>query len=267
MRYATIGAVAGILLLALVVTLWAGDFFVVTDTGNVGIGTTAPDFKFDVRQSANSPAGQFRVDGSGIQTVLQIVNRNTGSGAANEGSELTFVGGSGSGAGPNLASIAAAWNGAATTDSYLRFSTRGSSSLTEALRITSAGNVGIGTASPASRLDVSGGCITGSMCSDARLKKNIRSLPKEESYLKKVLRLRGVSFEWKGYTSMGRQIGLLAQEVERVVPEAVTTPEGDITQKGLSCTAIDAVLIEAIKEQQEAILELQKEVVTLKRGQ
>ncbi|MHC4087101.1 MAG: tail fiber domain-containing protein [Planctomycetota bacterium] len=44
------------------------------------------------------------------------------------------------------------------------------------------------------------------------------------------------------------QIGLIAQDVEEVFPEVVTTPDDDFCEKGLLTTGLNAVLVEAIKE-------------------
>ncbi|MHC4083941.1 MAG: tail fiber domain-containing protein [Planctomycetota bacterium] len=109
-------------------------------------------------------------------------------------------------------------------------------------------NVGIGTTSPGSKLHVVGGCITGSMCSDIRLKKNIVPLPADDSILDRVMGLQAVTFEWKHQVDGKRQIGLIAQDVEEVFPEVVTTPDDGSCEKGLLATGMDAVLIEGIKE-------------------
>jgi hypothetical protein len=93
--------------------------------------------------------------------------------------------------------------------------------------------------------------------SDKRAKKNIETLT---SSLDKVMNLRGVSYERLGAakdSSFGgrKEIGLIAQEVERIIPELVHT-DG----KGFKAIAYDKivpVLIEAIKEQQKTIAEQQ----------
>ncbi len=86
--------------------------------------------------------------------------------------------------------------------------------------------------------------------SDIRYKKDIHPL---ESSLQKVLGLRGVTYEWDkkrvngaGYRS-GKQIGLIAQEVEKVLPEVVHTD--DKGYKTLSYDKLAPLLIEAVKEQ------------------
>jgi hypothetical protein len=93
--------------------------------------------------------------------------------------------------------------------------------------------------------------------SDERLKENIQPL---KNSLDKVTQLRGVSFEFK--KDKKQQIGVIAQEVEKIIPEVVgENPDG---YKGVSYGNIVGLLIEAIKEQQEQINQLSKEISELK---
>lgn len=85
--------------------------------------------------------------------------------------------------------------------------------------------------------------------SDARSKENIQTL---SDCLNTVSQMRGVSFNWKD--SGQKSIGVIAQELETVLPEAVHTGESGI--KTVSYGLIIGVLIEAIKEQQIQIDEL-----------
>jgi hypothetical protein len=107
------------------------------------------------------------------------------------------------------------------------------------------GNVGIGTITPQYKLDVAG-TIRGNNVSpsDQRLKQNIQPL---ENSLAKVEQLRGVSFEWKDKAQdAGSQVGMIAQEVETVLPELVSTDsEG---YKSLAYDKMTAILVEAVKE-------------------
>ena len=86
--------------------------------------------------------------------------------------------------------------------------------------------------------------------SDERFKQNITPIA---SPLKKLLQLKGVEYEMntkefaKNHFSTGRQIGLLAQNVELVVPEAVSEKDG---YKGVDYARLVPLLIEAIKMQQ-----------------
>lgn len=107
------------------------------------------------------------------------------------------------------------------------------------------------------------GNLTGngsSSSSDLRLKKDIQSL---DGSLDKVLKLRGVSFYWKSKEEMAaargedvnnmsygygeeKQIGVIAQEIEEVVPELVVTDNEGF--KSVKYENITPLLIEAIKE-------------------
>jgi hypothetical protein len=107
------------------------------------------------------------------------------------------------------------------------------------------------------------GCYTGSwqQCSEAKLKKNIGRI---ENPLDKVLKLRGVSFDWRKeeFPSFkleeGRKIGLIAQEVENVFPELVKTESDGI--KSVNYSNLSEVLVEAMKEQQKIINDQKQEI-------
>ena len=94
--------------------------------------------------------------------------------------------------------------------------------------------------------------------SDIKLKENIKTI---ENSLDKVLKLRGVEFDWK--ESKEHSIGVIAQEVEEVLPELVHETKGT---KTVSYGNITAVLIEAIKEQNEIINNMKKEIEELKNS-
>jgi hypothetical protein len=85
--------------------------------------------------------------------------------------------------------------------------------------------------------------------SDKSLKTNIKPL---QNSLEKIKQLQGVSFNWK---ESGRaDIGLVAQDVEKVFPELVSTNENNL--KSVEYGNLVGVLIEAVKEQQKQIDEL-----------
>ncbi len=91
--------------------------------------------------------------------------------------------------------------------------------------------------------------------SDARLKENVEQIT---GSLEKIGRLRGVSFDWRQDTdikdlSTKRQIGMIAQEVETVIPEIVST--SPLGYKGIDYSKLTSVLVEAIKAQQKQIEE------------
>lgn len=87
--------------------------------------------------------------------------------------------------------------------------------------------------------------------SDVDLKMDVQTV--EES-LEKVRNLRGVSFRWK--SNHNRSIGVIAQEVEGVLPELVEMGAGGY--KTVVYDGFIGVLIEAIKEQQKQIDDLKR---------
>ncbi|MEO5931467.1 MAG: tail fiber domain-containing protein [Candidatus Kapaibacterium sp.] len=100
--------------------------------------------------------------------------------------------------------------------------------------------------------------------SDARYKTNVLQL---DNALAKVMSLRGVGYDWKRaeFPNMrfpqGHQVGFIAQELEKVVPEAVHTDADGY--KSVAYQNLTALLTEAIKEQQAEIQLLQAKVARL----
>lgn len=98
--------------------------------------------------------------------------------------------------------------------------------------------------------------------SDIRDKTAIRQL----NYgLDEVMALRPVRFEWKARPQAGDKVGLIAQELQQVVPEAVYQEENDPEARlGVNYAELVPVLIQAIQEQQSLIDQQQKELKNLR---
>jgi hypothetical protein len=98
-------------------------------------------------------------------------------------------------------------------------------------------------------------CTAGSgCCSDRRLKNDITPLT---SALEKLTRLQGVTFTWnreaypEKFFPEGRQIGFIAQDVEKIIPEVVLTDAQGF--KSITYDKLTAVLVEAVKEMKQQI--------------
>ena len=151
---------------------------------------------------------------------------------------------------------------------------RGWSDWRNAMVILDNGNIGMGTSTPNYQLEVNGTIKANNVSetSDIRLKRDITNL---DNSLQKVLKLRGVNFYWKSEeeikTALGthekcqypetKQVGVIAQEVEEVVPEVVATDAKGF--KSVDYSKLVPVLVEAIKEQQKQIEELRRMVEEL----
>ena len=96
-------------------------------------------------------------------------------------------------------------------------------------------------------------------CSDCRGKSNIATV---ENALDKVTNLQGRTYTTEG--SNGKTYGLVAQEVAPVVPELVYSGNHGETY-GLKYQNMAALFIEAIKEQQQQIVDLKQQVQNLQK--
>ena len=154
------------------------------------------------------------------------------------------------------------------------------SSRSNAFTVLKNGSTAIGHASPAQMLDVAGNaCFRGvtsgtfannlnimsdgtltTSTSDISLKENIFQIP---DALGSLVKLRGVYFSWKNDPTGTRQMGMIAQEVEPLVPEIVFTNPVD-GLKGINYSQATALLVEAIKEQQHQIESYKSENDNLK---
>ena len=98
------------------------------------------------------------------------------------------------------------------------------------------------------------------IASDARLKENVKDL----NYgLKDVLDIRPVSFDWKEKRNGQHDIGVIAQEIEKIIPEVVVevdTLNSEDTHKTVDYAKLTSVLIKAVQEQQQQINELKEKL-------
>ncbi len=125
--------------------------------------------------------------------------------------------------------------------------------------MVSTGNVGIGIASPEEKLEVNGNILATSILysSDRRLKKNIKPV----AGLEHVLKLQGVSFDWK--ENGNSSIGLIAQDVEKVLPALFST-NSTTGLKSVQYSNLVAVLIEAVKKLKSENDQIKKAVINVK---
>lgn len=136
-------------------------------------------------------------------------------------------------------------------------------------------NVGIGISIPTEKLHVIGngmfsGTVTASCgvlaCSDSRYKINIRPI---QYSLEKIMKLQGVNYFFDKVKYPERnfneneQVGLIAQDVENVIPQIVFTDEKGY--KTIDYSKLTPILIEAIKELKIEIDALKQEIQILKK--
>ena len=215
----------------------SGDFFVDDSAGRVGVGTTSPDTRLDITSTG----------ANGIVLNQQSSDSNTSSRLFFKQDDTTWnVYGSG---GALMFSSGATVGSSSGT---LKFQMKA-----DGFRILS-GALGVDEqpSTTDGRIDA-GNDVVAFSTSDKRLKENIKPL---ENSLDKVLKISGVEFDWKELTeeekktihgNEGHDVGVIAQEIEEVLPEVVT--ERKSGYKAVKYEKIVPLLIEAIKEQQEEI--------------
>jgi hypothetical protein len=211
-----------------------------------------PGRQFDVYATqADLATATLRVQGG---LMVDSVGRGTG-GLVNG---ITF--GSVSGEGISSQRSGPGGNGFGL-DFYTAFQNR--------LAIRNDGRVGVGHMEPQYSLHVHGS-VAGDGAylnvSDGRYKQQLSPIP---NALERVQQLQGVEFHWKRERRdlalpPGRQLGLVAQDVEAIFPEAVATAEDGT--KSLAYSALIPVLIEAVKQQQVEIAALRRLLTTRSRA-
>lgn len=113
--------------------------------------------------------------------------------------------------------------------------------------VDASGNVGIGGASAAEKLEVTGSVKATSFItsSDRRLKEEIEKV----TGLELIRKLTGVTYKLKANGS--KELGLIAQDVEKVFPEAVVTDKNGM--KGVKYQSLISPMIEAIKDTDQEV--------------
>ena len=213
------------------------------DNGNVGIGTTSPTSNLQI---SGYTSGLPATSGSSQRGGFRIAN------SSNIGFDFGTV------------AAGQAWIQVSDVNNY--------ASNFALLLNPNGGNVGIGTTSPSYTLHVNGsvaGTSAYNNLSDKRYKKDIKPI---ENALDKVLLLEGITYNWnldttvigdKNLDSLNH-IGFIAQDIEKILPQVVSTANDKDKTKSVAYSDIVPVLAEAIKQLSAQIKDLQTEIQTLK---
>ena len=249
--------------------------------GNVGIGTTSPASILDVQQSNATNMGisfmnTFGATSNTAQTV-DITSKLVGSGLTGQVGSMIRTGKEGD------------YSSGAARDAYMSFSVALNDTLTERMRITSAGDVivkgtladltlgssgaevffgrnatnyitangGAGSTiriiSNTNGVELSNGATSWVAVSD----ENVKVMTEWKTFinpLEKIISLRAGTSRYKTDSEDISRSFLIAQDVQKVLPEAVSVDEDGIL--GLRYTEVIPLMIAAIQEQQAQIEEL-----------
>ena len=190
--------------------------FRVDPAGNVGIGTNAPRAKLEVQGNANISTSVYTA--TSTATTINVNNPTAQLSLTLTNNQINTIGFNG------VAEVAVNYSG------YISGTTQFRNFV-----VYNGKNSPIGTFTGSTGSLTVAGDVSAS--SDERLKSNISTI---DNALAKVLQLRGVTFT----KDDKRSIGVIAQEIEKVIPEVVSTAE----YKSVAYGNLVGLLIEAIKE-------------------
>jgi hypothetical protein len=253
--------------------------FTVTSAGNVGIGTTSPISLLTIGSGTNTypttPAGlAITLNSSNLMRLVM----NDGTGNFQEYSNSYYDANSATHKYVANAQANRFTTSGGTYAFYVAPSGTAGSNITwtTGLYINNSGNVGIGTTAPGYKLTVNSstpgcnGCTAWTNYSDARLKDNITSL--SGGIMDKIMELKPVTFNYNDtyYSQTGYSrpdgttptfTGFIAQDLQKIFPEMVSTAESGYLNTNLSNLQI--YLVKGIQEQQSQIASLSAQLADL----
>lgn len=225
---------------------------VLTSAGDLGVGTTTPDKHLEVEGTGEQYVRVTSTSGSTGVAGIELKRQGLGSSdwqVRNDGGLLLF--------GQSADDLA-------TVTDVLRL---GGGSVTPAVdNAVTCGQAGLRW----TNIFATSGVVN---TSDAREKQDVRAL----NYgLAEVMRLKPVRFRWKNDPAQGDKLGLIAQDLQGVIPETVvdkswrlnddgTREEVPAERLGVYYSDIIPVLIKAVQEQQQQIDQLREELARTRR--
>jgi len=237
-----------------------GNSVIYETAGKVGIGTTSPGAPLHTKGTGATSStgscegtphscGAHSGDDSGCGAAGCIYNYGNGVCSG------THIPCSSYGSSSTCASHGCTWTG------VIRYTSKAA--------IFEAGNVGIGDTAPVYALELPnladyrgrGRANQWAIYSSIRWKENIIPI---DSALDKIIQLQGVYFDWKPEYGGSHGIGLIAEDVGKIIPEVVDWEDDGIYARSLDYDHLTALLVEAIKEQQQEIENLKQDIEALK---
>jgi hypothetical protein len=272
----------------------SGDFFVDDSEGRVGIGTASPSKKLEVAGDVRIASGGDLIisdSGGGNDTFLyndsqSLIGFINGAERfrVNSSGHLLIGGASASGHDFGLEVLndhayvkgPDGWNGtgdkaivalgsSASNESFGCGYVYGTGLVLSTYKPSGGGDFGSSTQNSLEIADTTGVAsfindVVAFASSDKRLKENVKPL---DNALDKINKINGIEFDWidgkdkhgnSVHGNKGHDVGVIAQEIEEVLPEVVTTRDNGY--KAVKYEKIVPLLIQAIKEQQKQIEEL-----------
>jgi hypothetical protein len=209
---------------------------VVSGSAQINVASTTGDIALGTRTSGNYVASMTAGTGITVGTATgegsTPVITNTGVTSVSAGTGITL--------GNTTGACSIAIGQSVATSANAQFNSLG---------------IGMAASATAGRIDATNDIVAYSS-SDIRFKENIKPI---ENALDKIRKISGNTYDWKAENKVehgyeGNDVGVIAQEVEAVLPQLVQTRESGY--KAVKYDKLVALLIEGIKEQQLQIEQL-----------
>jgi len=217
-----------------------GDSAVYESGGNIGIGTTSPTQKLDVRTTSGTAIYGASTTASAIYGIHGYIAVDRDGGAAVYGEATGSL-----------------------TDA-VKAKASGSGGTGVVAQAVGTNGVGVDSSGIAYDFYAHGPGIDYGSASSIRWKNNITQI---DNALYKVLEMRGVYFDWDKEHGGEHDIGMIAEEVGKVLPEVVSYESNGKYAKGIDYSRLTPLLIEAVKELKTENDALKKRVDTLEKKQ
>lgn len=235
----------------------------ISSDGEVGINTASPNEKLTIDSGALSFLGSLSTPsiGAGIfrpeNNTLAFVTGSTerarfdSSGSLRVGQSSTNI----PGVGNTTSGISlrghigdAFFSRDGGDAAYFNTNSAGSSVVTFSLSGTGKGNVAVSSAG-----------ATFNTTSDIRLKQDIEPLVATD----KLMQMNPVSYSWKADPDGPRSMGFIAQEMQEVMPEAVSTGEDDDAMMSMDYGRITPILVSALQDAHRKIEQLEQRIAEM----
>jgi hypothetical protein len=272
----------------------------IASDGNVGLGTSTPDTQLELTGPSGEPttATHVMTITSAGNAGVMLIGDNTNASGEPGGAyiQLDTDGNTAFGAGGQLAAVNTAGKDGTGVNTYTGTLANSVGLLTQGARpiqfgingavvatISTAGNFGIGTTTPAQALEVGGMvkvdtfatatatalCVNANVLATCSSSQRYKEGITDATFgLAEVMQLRPVTFKWRGRDE--HDFGLVAEEVAKVDPLFATYKDGKV--EGVKYAQLTALLINAVKElkstndrQAAQIVELQNQVSAMRR--
>ncbi len=258
----------------------ANALFVEGSSGNVGIGTNAPSFGTTSSaglEIAHATRGILRLEGNSAAQALELYGDSAGGtiDARGSGAVLAFdIGGSEKGqfttGALRIGQSTTDVPGSSNTTAGIGLRTNGDAFFSDVdsdaiygNRNNAGGVISIALSGDAKGgVAVASGGVTFDTTSDRRLKENIEPLKATD----KLMEMNPVLFNWKADPDGPKNMGFIAQDMQNIMPEAVSSDDTEEKMLRMDYGRITPILVSALQDAHRKIEQLESRIAAMENN-